>query len=392
MEIQTLMVKQQAFNLQNTDRYRSISFGGIMTHEVLVVKIESVSKHPNADNLEIISISGYTYSIISKKGDFLPGDLGIFIEPDYVVKTTRNEFSSIHDGKHDTQRITVRRFRGLWSEGLLIKAKDHHKLGDNVMEELEITRWEPPLSKGFRFGAEGTDLKSGIVANSPKISKIPIPEYHLENFKKYFRLVSENDIVYYTTKIHGTSARFVFWNGEMHCGSRTTWKRKPGLPIEYYNHKTGEIIQKQAPENSWWEALKQNPWIEEWCKNNPGMIVYGEVFGSIVQGNKFHYGYKDGKLGFRVFDVFRDDKWVDFDELVKNPIFNGLKLVPILFHGKHDAVILEKLAEAPEDSLENCGKDHIREGIVIKNAIEKFNEKIGRIALKFVSKNYLMKS
>ena len=362
------------------------------THEVLVVKIEEIIKHDNADLLEIVKVSGYDYSIISKKGDFQVGDLGIFIEPDYVVKTTRSEFSFLFDGK-ETKRIRVKKIRGIWSQGLLLKAKPHHNLGDNVMDELEITRWEPPATNGFSWGAEGSALKSGMCAAEPRIPGIDnIPKYDLENYKKHSKVISTEDLVYYTTKIHGASARFVFWDGQMHAGSRTTWKRKPGEIVEYNNFKTGESIQKETPANSWWTVLEQNPWIEEWCRKNPGLIVYGEVFGSIVQGNKFHYGYKNGAIGFRVFDVLNFGNWASFKELVENPVYDGLKLVPVLYCGKHDPQLLFDMAEMPENSLENCGADHVREGIVIKPAIEKIDYKLGRVALKYVSNNYLMKS
>ena len=114
------------------------------THEVLVVEIVGKRKHPNADAIEIVEISGYDYSIVSKKDEFQLGDLGIFIEPDYVVPVSRPEFAFLKEKERPTKRITVRRLRGVWSEGLLIKAQSHHKAGDNVMEEFGITRWEPP--------------------------------------------------------------------------------------------------------------------------------------------------------------------------------------------------------------------------------------------------------
>lgn len=363
-------------------------------HEVLVVQIEKVEKHPNADALELIKVSGYDYSIVSKIGDFKVGDLGIFIEPDYVVPTTTQVFAFLKKVNKDTQRITVRRLRGIWSEGLLIKAESHHKVGDNVMEEYGITRWEPPPSKSFGWGAEGAALKSGLQTKEPVIpGVIRIPHYSLENYKKHTNLLTEEDMVYYSLKVHGCNSRYVYWDGEMHCGSRTTWKKKTeGEKISFVHPLTNELIEKDAPACSWWDALKFNPWIEEWCKANPGIVVYGELFGSEVQGNNFHYGIKKGEFGFRVFDVLKDNEWVSFHELVTNPLFQGLKLVPVLYHGKHDPKVLQTLAEEPETSLDGCGDNHIREGIVIKPEIEKWNERIGRVALKYVSRNYLMKS
>ena len=364
------------------------------THEVLVVEVIGVEKHPNADLLEIVRISGYDYSIISKISEFKVGDLAVFVEPDYMVPTDHPNFSFLKSGNRDKHRITVRKLRGVWSEGLLFKAPEGATKGENVMDQFGITRWEPPVSKAFGWGAEGAALKSGLQDPEPVIPGVhTIPKYGLENYKKFSAVLTENDEVFYTTKIHGSSGRYVYWDGKMHCGSRTTWKKNTkGMKYSFTHPETGEIIEKDAPACSWWDLLDTNPWIEEWCKANPGIILYGEIFSSIVQGDLFHYGYKNGELGFRVFDVLKDNAWVSFSELVTNELYKNLKLVPVLYHGLHNKELLETLAEEPETSLPNCGDKHIREGIVIKGSYERWDESVGRVALKYVSRNYLMKS
>jgi RNA ligase (TIGR02306 family) len=270
-----------------------------------------------------------------------------------------------------------------------------HTLGQNVMEEYGITRWEPPAPKeGNGWGAEGAELQAGMTAPEPPIvgTMVPIPKYDVENFKKYSRLLEDGEQVFYTVKIHGANARYVFTGGEMHCGSRTTWKLKPGTRREFTNPRTGELIERFAPESSWWKALEDNPWIEEWCRKHPGQIVYGEIFGPKVQGNLFNYGKKENQIGFRVFDVLLNGNWVDFETLTSSPEYAELQLVPIVFSGPHNREVLEELAEAPETSLPNIPANHIREGIVIKPFKEKYDERLGRVALKYVSNNYLTKS
>lgn len=178
----------------------------------------------------------------------------------------------------------------------------------------------------------------------------------------------------------------------MYCGSRTTWKYEPGTIIRRKNTKTNEEFETIAPENSWWIALYQNPWLADWCRANPGVIVYGEIFGPDIQGTKFHYGLQKGQIGFRVFDVLENDKWVSFKQLREDERFAGLKLVPCVYSGPHNREILAQLAEMPETEYEGCGEGHIREGIVIKPHEEMFHEKIGRVALKYVSDQYLQRS
>jgi RNA ligase (TIGR02306 family) len=356
-------------------------------HEILVVKVNSVVPHPNADSLDLIQVDGFDYNIISRRNQFQVGDLGVYIEPDYVVSTEIEDFAFL--GKlRNSVRITNKRLRGLWSDGLLIPAKSHHVLGQNVMEEYKITRWEPPVRNNRGFGNEGSDMQTGWQAPGPEIVS---PKYDLENFKKYSSLISEEDVVYYTVKIHGCNGRFVYSNGQMYCGSRTTWKYKPGTVIERTNTKTGEKIETTAPDNSWWNALSQNEWLEEWCRNNPDSVVYGEVFGSDIQGHKFHYGYQSGSLGIRIFDVLENSKWIPFHQLISNTKYDSLSLVPSVYFGPHNKELLYSLIEENETSLE-CGLNHIREGIVIKLQNERIDFKIGRVALKCVGRKYLERS
>ena len=85
----------------------------------------------------------------------------------------------------------------------------------------------------------------------------------------------------------------------MYCGSRATWKIKPGTVME-----NGDTV----PENGWWKACEQNPWIEEFCKANPDIIVYGEVVGPSIQGGNFHYGHNNSNVGLYVFDVLEKNQ------------------------------------------------------------------------------------
>ena len=179
-------------------------------HEVLVVEIVEVKKHPNADALELVKVSGYDYSIISKIGEFKVGDLGVFVEPDYMVPTDHENFSFLKSGNRSKHRITVRKLRGIWSEGLLFRAPEDVAVGDNVMDRYGITRWEPPPSKSFGWGAEGAALKSGLQDSEPVIPGVhKIPHYGLENYKKHSNVIKEGEEVFYTTKIHGSSGRYV---------------------------------------------------------------------------------------------------------------------------------------------------------------------------------------
>lgn len=351
------------------------------THEVKVVRIESIQPHTNSDNLEIVQIWGY--QVVVRRNQFSVGSLAAYIESDYTVPLDRNEFKFLDDGKgKEWQRITMRRFRGEPSYGLLIPAPQGSVEGDNVMELLGVERYEPPAPKG-------SGMLTGIQVSGPDI---PVPVYDLESFKKLNKLFLEGEAVILSEKLHGTNARYVFHDGEMFCGSRTTWKMKPGTHVKdvTWTDENGVELVKSitAPECVWWTALAQNPWIEEWCKNHPGMAIYGEVYGPSVQGSDFHYGKAQGQYGFAAFDVLDHGRWVDNAELFDNPVYADglLETVRVLYRGPLDVVALETIAE--QDSV--YPKQKIREGVVVKlERNERFDSRHGRVALKYVSDRYL---
>src|ERR1700690_423268 len=97
-------------------------------HQALVVRLEEPRVHSNADTLELFDIEGY--QVVTKKGEFKVGDLGVYITPDSVVPQTE-PFRFIWEGQvsidgivpEKRRRITVRKFRKEGSEGLLLLIK-----------------------------------------------------------------------------------------------------------------------------------------------------------------------------------------------------------------------------------------------------------------------------
>lgn len=338
------------------------------THEVKVVRITEIQDHPDADRLSLVQIWGYTCAI--RKGQFNIGDLVAFVEPDYNVPLDRPEFSFLQKPGHTKtrHRIAVQRLRGIYSQGLLVAAPEGSKEGDNVITELGIERWEPDPEILVRnaFAESGPD----IVA----------PRYDLENYKKFKSLLVEGENCIITVKLNGTNSRFLWHKDRMFCGSHNQWKKKSGEVL-----LDGKIV----PNNAWWSALEQNPWIEEYCRAHPDTIVYGECFGPNIQKH-FHYGVAPGRVAFRVFDILTPDRhWVNNFEFLGD-IHSPLEFVPVLHVGPYHPEFLEKLAEAPETfNGVSLGKNpHVREGVVIKVKDERYDPSIGRVALKYVSNQY----
>ena len=131
--------------------------------------------------------------------------------------------------------------------------------------------------------------------------------------------------------------------------------------------------------------MYKNLWIAEWCKQNPDILLYGEVFGQ-VQSLKYGAGKAD--FFFAAFDILDHDRWVDFAEArdrTKN--VPGFLWVPLAYQGPFDEAVL--LTEAEKDSLWP-NANHLREGIVVKPEKERTNPELGRVQLKIVSNRYFL--
>lgn len=310
-------------------------------HEIPVIEVK-LEPHTNSDHLSLVRIDGYI--VVVKTADWKDGDLAIYVPPDYVVK--KNEMFAFLG---DHLRIKSRKFRGIYSEGLLIKALPDMKLGEDVLERLGITRYEPPM-----------DLSSG--GENEGGPSLIAPVYDMENYKKYNYIITSNDKVSISEKLHGCNSRFVFYKGRMWCGSHRNWK-------------------KQSDKNLWWKALLLNNWIEAWCIRHEDHVLYGECIGQVQD---LKYGINNNELKIKIFDIIYNGKWADCSEFKKLKV--GLDCVPLLYEGFFDEKLAKDLAE--EDSSV-FGASHLREGVVIKTQEEKFHPEIGRIILKFVSSRYL---
>lgn len=353
------------------------------THRVEVIRIAEIEKHPNADKLGLVRIDGFTAAV--RLGDFKPGDLAAYIEPDYVVPD--NEQFAFLGGK---TRIRAKKLRGIWSQGLLIHAPEGAKVGDCVMEQLGITRYVPPLRTGTIGGrpmsGKGTKSTNGT-AIKPHPTLAHLSVYDLENWRRHGKYLVPGEPVVITEKIHGCNARFAWRDGKMWCGSRTQWRRsgeqnwwsKFKTRLERWWRKSNRPNQDIDMGNVWWRVLDTHPWIREFCKANPDCVLYGEIFGWVQD---LRYGAKEHELFFRAFDVLRGGQWVDAGEFME--MLPPERRVPVLYCGEYDPSMLEELSRGDSKLA-----DHLSEGIVIRPIRERWHGSVGRIALKLVSDRYL---
>src|SRR6267142_2124839 len=105
-------------------------------HEAKVIRISEVLKHPNADSLGLVEIGGF--QVVVRLDQFKPSDLAVYVQPDSIVpEIPQFKFVWERDGAGQLRvlspespipekwrRVTVRKFRKEWSEGLLMPVRD----------------------------------------------------------------------------------------------------------------------------------------------------------------------------------------------------------------------------------------------------------------------------
>jgi RNA ligase (TIGR02306 family) len=124
------------------------------------------------------------------------------------------------------------------------------------------------------------------------------------------------------------------------------------------------------------------------------VFVLGEVFGTGVQDLGYGANTKaDETLGFRAFDVYVGQpgvgEYLDDEELEAFCDEHGFERVPVLYRGPFSKAKMLELTDG-EETVSGEGQ-HIREGVVIRPTVERRDLKIGRVQLKSVSDDYLLR-
>jgi len=321
------------------------------TFSVPVVRLGPVSRHPNADTLSLTEVRGCP--VVLRTGSFAEGDLAVYVPVDAVVDTTVPELAFLATDGKVSVRIRAKRLRGTFSMGLLIPAPDGAQEGDDLARRLRIAKWEEPEPVSM----------AGEQAKAPSLL---VPTYELEAWRHYGSLLFDaGEPVIVTEKLHGTNGRFVVdAAGNLHVGSHRTWKQLDGTTV--------------------WARVAEQYGLREKLARHPGLVFYGEVYGSGVQD--LTYGHGAGRLSLAFFDVF-DSKTGDYlSHGVAEALLDELSLptVPVLYRGLLDVALLSRLAE--EDSVHGG----IREGVVVRPVVERVSMAV-RCALKVVSERYLLR-
>jgi RNA ligase (TIGR02306 family) len=205
------------------------------THKVEIVPFK-IEKHPNADKLGLVQVFGYVCCV---RLEDWPADTTIaaYLPPDSLVDVMRPEFAFLAPtAKDGWARVRPRKFRDVQSFGCLVPAPPGSKLGDDVAELLNVKHYEPPLP-GENTGKLTLHM-GGEVASGPNVFTV---KYDVDALRRYHQLFQPGEQVIITEKLDGANSRYVYFDGKMHCGSRTEWKKE----YPSYEHLTVENLVPQ---------------------------------------------------------------------------------------------------------------------------------------------------
>jgi len=320
-----------------------------------------------ADSIEVATVMGW--KVVVKKGEFKPGDYGVFIEIDSVVPE-RPEFEFLRD-KHF--RVRTVKLRGQISQGLfmplsILQGLNHSLEEDqDVTEVLGITHYEKDIPG---------QLSGTIRGNFPTKYLSKTDETRIQScLGVLYEMLGK--VFYASVKMDGCSATYIHYsNGTDESRDVHVCSRNNSLtPNE---------------NNSFWQMEKKYDILNK-LKAKGNFAIQAELCGPGIQGNKM--GLKE--IDLFVFNVFDIDKrvYLSFHEFVKFVEDLGMKTVPIVPFGNGmvwDKVpTIEQLLEWTKGTYEN---GHPREGIVIRPVEEVESRCLhGRLSFKIVNNDFLLK-
>ena len=334
-----------------------------------VRRIDKIVPIANADAIELAFVGGW--QCVVKKGEFKEGDLVVYCEVDSVIPNSIAPFLS--KGKEPRayngvkgEKLRSIKLRGTLSQGLILpfdiltveydgnSGIGDWKDGDDVSQELNIQKYEPPLPAQLTGQAKGNFPTWIPKTDQERIQNLSSELADWQQREMSFEI---------TEKLEGSSMTVYHNNGDIGVCSRN-------------------IDLKDTEGNAFWQVAHSESLIEKLSSLGRNLALQGELVGPGIQGNI----YKLANPEFRLFDIFDIDKqeYLAYTERMKITDALDIKNVPVL----HEAYPLDYFDTIREilDMAEGKSKlyETEREGIVFK-CIE-----FPSISFKAISNKYLL--
>jgi RNA ligase (TIGR02306 family) len=341
----------------------------------VTAEVLTVHEHPNADALELAQVG--LYRAVVAKGQYRTGDTAVYIPEQSVLPAALigelGLTGRLAGGKGD--RVKAVRLRGELSQGIVCRpaalagtdlaraAAD----GTDFAEVLGITKWVPPIPPTM----------NGEIESAPEL----MPWVDIENIQRYPDIFAPGEPVVLTEKLHGSACLLTYAADE------------DRVFVSSKGFGAKSLALREDPRNLYWRAVHRHG-VAEAAAGLAERLgarrvgIFGEVYGAGVQDLTYGADGRRDTLGYAVFDVSAEIdgevRWLDAATLLAGE----LPLVPRLFEGAYD---IERVLESATGRETVSGRAlHLREGVVIRPAVERYSPVTGgRAIAKAVSAAYL---
>lgn len=314
-------------------------------------RIKEILPIEGADAIEVAVVDGW--KVVTKKGEFKPGDLCIYCEIDSFLPI-REEFEFLRKssfkrmGDQEGFRLRTIKLRGQVSQGLLLplsilEGEEEMKIGVSQQphgDQLQLGPYDDAL-----VIEEGTDVSNhlGIVKYDPPIPaelsgkvKGNFPSFirktdeeRVQNLAKQYEewKFSSRHQFYVTEKLDGSSATFYMKDGVFGVCSRNLELAEPE-PFVPGNVMCDDGVERPRQENSFWKVARQLNLAEKMAQVPYNLCIQGELIGEGIQGNP----YKIKGQTVRIFNAFNIDaqEYLSLGGLSMVCSLIGVEMVPIL--------------------------------------------------------------
>ncbi|KUN77182.1 RNA ligase (ATP) [Streptomyces griseoruber] len=344
----------------------------------VTAEVLTVHEHPNADALELAQVG--LYRAVVAKGAYRTGEAALYIPEQAVLPPALVEELGLTGrlAGSRSDRVKAVRLRGELSQGIVCRPSALAEVdlvraaaeGTDFAERLGIVKWVPPIPPTMNGDVEAAaDL---------------LPWVDIENIQRYPGIFEPGEPVVLTEKLHGSACLLTYV-----AGDERVYVSSKGFGAK-------SLALTEDPRNLYWRAVRGHGVPEAAARiaerlGARRVGVFGEVFGAGVQDLTYGADGRRETLGYAVFDVSVEVggvvRWLDTAE-VTGLLEGELPLVPRLFEGPYDSGAVLGIATGRE-TVSGRGL-HLREGVVIRPAVERYSAVTGgRAIAKAVSGAYL---
>jgi RNA ligase (TIGR02306 family) len=322
-----------------------------------IQEIASVAPIPNADTLEKSKVLGW--EIVTKKGEFRPGDQCVFFEIDSVLPAGEAWSEFLRERKF---RVKTIKLRGQLSQGLalpvsilhLIEGEAIPTVGTNVTERLRVRKFEVPLP-------DDKNVSGPFYKGLPKTDEI-----RLQSAPEVLKEIANKDI-YIATKLDGQSITYV--------------RPLDGSPVVICTRNFSIYRGENNP-----TRVLDRYMLDE--RLPPGIAIQGELCGPGIQRNLLSLGEPDVFI-FNVFSL-HENKYMNVPHVSAMALTLGMKTVPFEeFRMAPDWDVAMWLDRAKGKYTSGA----IKEGIVVRPVEETYSEFLkGRLSFKVINNDFLLRN